>query len=252
MHHGFQHASLQQSESMNGALSVAATIQDCEIFYIFSYFFHRHYVQRMYVIVEIDRAPEEARDLSTWIRVPLTVYACILREAVGVRAGLRRVTQSSSACFTRHTTPTILAKSPAKSLLLITRQREYHGQGILLFIMMWFISLEPLGSVFPPPRFPCVHALPLSPSPSHFISLPWWHLLSRFVLHLLSSRRASVSSVLYQFQVPSTASSLLGRTPVIALTCKYSLAKASKIAKRLDAPYIFERCDFASASRAAY
>lgn len=90
----------------------------------------------MYVIVEIDRVPEEARDVSTWIRVPLTVYACILREAVGVRAGLGRVTQGSSACFTRHTAPTILAKSPAKSLLLITRQREYHGQGILLFIMM--------------------------------------------------------------------------------------------------------------------
>lgn len=90
----------------------------------------------MYVIVEIDRVPEEARDVSTWIRVPLTVYACILREAVGVRAGLRKVTQGSSACFTRHKTPTILAKSPAKSLLLITRQREYHGQGILLFIMM--------------------------------------------------------------------------------------------------------------------
>lgn len=85
------------------------------------------YVQRMYMIVEIDRVPEEARDVSTWIRVPLTVYACILREAVGVQAGLRRVTQGSGACFTRHTTPTILAKSPVKSLLLITRQREYHG-----------------------------------------------------------------------------------------------------------------------------
>lgn len=88
----------------------------------------------MYVIVEIDRVPEEARDVSTWIRVLLTVYACILRKAVGVRAGLGRVMQGSSACFTRP--PTILAKSPAKSLLLITRQREYHGQGILLFIMM--------------------------------------------------------------------------------------------------------------------
>lgn len=120
----------------------------------------------MYVIVEIDRVPEEARDVSTWIRVLLTVYACILREAVGVRTGLRRVTQGSSACFTRHKTPTILAKSPAKSLLLITRQREYHGQGILLFIMMWFISLEPLSSVFPPPRFPC------SRVPSPFLVLP--------------------------------------------------------------------------------
>lgn len=88
--------------------------------------------------------------------------------------------------------PTILAKSPAKSLLLITRQREYHGQGILLFIMMWFISLEPLGSVFPPPRFPCIHALPLLLFPSRFISLLWWHLLSRFVSHLLSSRRECV------------------------------------------------------------
>lgn len=106
------------------------------ILYVYPFFFSDVTLQRMYVIVEIDRVPEEARDVSTWIRVPLTVYACILREAVGVRAGLRRVTQGSSACFTRHKTPTILAKSPAKSLLLITRQREYHGQGILLFIMM--------------------------------------------------------------------------------------------------------------------
>jgi len=88
----------------------------------------------MYMIVEINKVPKETRDVSTWI--PLIIYACMLREAVGVRAGLRRVTQGSSACFTRHTIPTIFAKSLAKSLLLITRQREYHGQGILLFIMM--------------------------------------------------------------------------------------------------------------------
>lgn len=217
--------------------------------------FSRRYVQRMYVIVEIDRVPEEARDVSTWIRVLLTVYACILREAVGVRTGLRRVTQGSSACFTRHKTPTILAKSPAKSLLLITRQREYHGQGILLFIMMWFISLEPHGSVFPPPVFPAFSFFlpsPLGLSVLH-ISSPWHGDTYSLALSRISFRHAArLSFVLYQFQVPSAASSLPGRTPVIVLTCKYSLAKASKIAKRLDAPYIFERCDFASASRAAY
>lgn len=73
------------------------------------------------------------------------MYICILREAVTVQ---REVYQRESrrlvgACFTRYTVPTILAKSPAKSLLLIIRQREHLGQGILLFIIMWFISLEP-------------------------------------------------------------------------------------------------------------
>lgn len=59
----------------------------------------------------------------------------------------------------------------------------------------------------------------------------------------------------YTSVVPSSStapSSLLDTSPVIVLTCKYSLAEASKIAERLDATYILERCDSASASRTAF
>lgn len=75
-----------------------------------------------------DRVTEETWDVPTWIRVPLTMYTCILSEGVGVfelvYGESRRVVVRAS----RDTqSPTIVAKSPAKSLLLIIRQREHHG-----------------------------------------------------------------------------------------------------------------------------
>lgn len=62
---------------------------------------------RTYVIVAIDTATEEAseRDVSTWIRVPLTVYACILREAVGVQAVVRGESRRGVVRASRDTQP---------------------------------------------------------------------------------------------------------------------------------------------------
>lgn len=146
--------------------------------FFFLFFFYQRYIQHMYVIVEIDRVTEETWDVPTWIRVPLTVYTCILREAVGVfelvYGESRRVVVRAS----RDTQlPTILAKSPAKSLLLITRQREHHGVGHIIIHNDVIHFPRTPRQRFPPPHFPCALASPFSLS---LISSPytWWHLLS--------------------------------------------------------------------------
>lgn len=96
---------------------IAIAIQNCEIFYMFFYlfFFHQRYVQHMYVIVEIDRVTEETWDVLTWIRVPLTVYACILREAVRVYELVCRESRRVVVRASRDTQPPLFSQNPPLS-----------------------------------------------------------------------------------------------------------------------------------------
>lgn len=122
-------------------------IRDCAKYFTRIFFFlpPACYTQRTYYAYVRDSGDrysdgggesEGRADMDTC--TPLTVHACILREAVGVRAVVRGESRRVVVRASRDTQPPpSLAKSPAKSLLLITRQREHHhGQGILLFIMM--------------------------------------------------------------------------------------------------------------------
>jgi len=150
----------------------------------------------MYVIVEIERQKRGTCRHGYVYRWPYMHVYLGKRWVFGLVCG-ERVTQGSSACFTRHTAPTILAKFPAMSLLLITRQREHHGTGHII-IHNDVIHFPRTPPVFPPLRSP--YACPRSPSFcfSPFSSPCCDDTLSLSSASLFPSHRVSVSSILHQ------------------------------------------------------